>query len=56
MATRKSTPKYEIYHIASGVVALSGISKTDAIKTARAMNKGCTKKRIAVRPVKRETV
>jgi len=44
--TRKSTPKYEVYHIASGVVALSGISKTEATKIARQM-RGC-----AVRPVR----
>lgn len=45
--TRKSTPKYEIYHVASGAVILSGVSKTEAKKIAREM-KGC-----AVRPVKR---
>ena len=38
--TRKSTPKFEVVHLASGTVALTGISKTEATKIARAMNKG----------------
>jgi hypothetical protein len=38
--TRKSTPKYEVYHIASGTVVLSGISKTEANEIARDMG-GC---------------
>ena len=33
--TRRSTPKYEVYHLASGTVVLSGISKTEATKIAR---------------------
>lgn len=37
--TRKSTPKYEVVHPMAGVV-LSGVSKTEARKIARAMNKG----------------
>lgn len=37
---RKSTPKYEVVHTASGTVCLSGVSKTEATKTARSMAKG----------------
>ena len=44
--TRKSTPKYEVYHLTSDVVAVSGISKTEATKIARDMG-GC-----AVRPMR----
>ena len=38
--TRKSTPKYEVLHVTSGTVAVSGISKTRATKIAREMSKG----------------
>ncbi len=44
--TRKSTAKYEILAQKAGIVALSGISKTDATKIARRMGKG-----MIVRPV-----
>lgn len=54
MATRSSTPKHEVYHI-DGPVIFTGVSKTEATEIVRAMNKGCTKKRIAVRPVKKES-
>lgn len=50
MATRKSTPKYEVVHD-SGVVALTGVSRTDATQVASAMNKGSKVKRLRVRPV-----
>lgn len=51
--TRKSTPKYEVVHV-DGQVILSGVSKTEATQFAREMNKGASKKRIQVRPSKRE--
>jgi hypothetical protein len=51
MATRNSTPKYEVYHT-DGCVILSGVSKTEATQIARAMNRGSKRKNIAVRPVK----
>ena len=54
MATRKSTPKYEVVHI-DGAVVLSGISKTEATKIAREMNRGIPReriKRLSVRPVR----
>ena len=52
MATRKSTPKYEVVHD-SGAVAMTGVSKTEATQIARAMNKGSKVKRLSVRPVRR---
>lgn len=52
--TRKSTPKHEVIDYRSGVVALSGVSKTEAAEIARAMNKGSKVKRFQVRPAKRE--
>jgi hypothetical protein len=52
MATRKSTPKYEVVHD-SGAVALTDVSRTDATVVARAMNKGSKVKRLSVRPVKK---
>jgi hypothetical protein len=36
--TRKSTPKYNVVHHASDVVAIEGVSKTDATKMAREMS------------------
>lgn len=42
--TRKNTPKYEVYHVASGTVAVSGISKTEAKQIASQM-KGCAVRR-----------
>ena len=48
--TRKSTPKYEVYHT-DGLVILSGVSKTEATIFARQMDKGSKKKRFAVRPL-----
>lgn len=36
--TRSSTPKYEVVHVTSGTVALSGISKTKATEIARRMS------------------
>jgi hypothetical protein len=50
--TRQSTPKYEVVHDC-GTVALTGVSKTEASQIARDMNKGASKKRFSVRPVKR---
>lgn len=50
--TRKSTPKYEVVH-EFGAVVLTGISKTEAAKIARAMNKGARVKHLSVRPVKK---
>lgn len=40
MATRDSTPKYEVVHDFSGVVSHTGISKTDALRFARDSGKG----------------
>jgi hypothetical protein len=51
--TRKSTPKYEVYHT-DGLVILSGISHTEATNFARQMDEGSKKKRFAVRPVERQ--
>ena len=53
MATRASTPKYEVVQDRSGTVALTGISKTDAKTIARKMGKGfsalpCRKLRAAL--------
>ena len=50
--TRKSTPKYEVIHLDAGVV-LSGISKTNATKIAREMNKGTPRERIKRLSVRR---
>lgn len=53
MATRSSTPKYEIYNATAKKgddVVLTGISKTEAKKIASSMK--C--KYLFVRPVKRE--
>lgn len=36
--TRKSTPKYQVEHVASGTIVLAGASKTEATKFARAMS------------------
>lgn len=43
----------EVFHIYSAVVVLTGVSKTEATKLARAMNKGSSKERIFVRPVRK---
>jgi hypothetical protein len=52
MATRKSTPKYKVYHLLTGLIVLSGVSKTEATKLAASMDEGRTgKKRFAVAPV-----
>ena len=50
--TRTSTPKYEVFHTC-GTVVLSGVSKTDAVKFARDMDRGSKVKRFQVRPVRR---
>lgn len=50
--TRQSTPKYEVIHTASGTVTISGVSKTYAIKFARAMA-GDRRGSFTVRPAKR---
>ena len=48
--TRKSTPKYEVYHIISGQVVLGGVSKTEAARFAAHMDEGRTgKTRFATR-------
>lgn len=48
--TRKSTPKYEVYHIISGQVVLGGVSKTEAAQFAASMDEGRTgKARFATR-------
>ena len=49
--TRKSTPKHEVVHY-MGAVAITGISKTDAIAISRGMNKGNPKKPFSVRRVR----
>lgn len=49
--TRTSTPKHEVVH-ASGAVAVTGVSKTEATAIARAMNKG-SKVKCAVRRVRK---
>lgn len=50
--TRDSTPKYEVAHC-DGAVVLTGVSKTDAVKFAREMNKGGPKApRFSVRPAR----
>lgn len=51
MTTRKSTPKYYVYHVAAGLIVLSGVSKTDAKKFAAEMDEGRKTKRFAVAPV-----
>jgi hypothetical protein len=38
--TRTSTPKFYVYHIGSGLIVLSGVSKTEAKKFAREMDSG----------------
>lgn len=48
--TRDSTPKYEAVHESSGVVVITGVSKTDARKVASAMGP----KGFHVRPVRRQ--
>lgn len=50
--TRASTPKWQI-ETDMGVVILSGISKTEAIKIAIQMNKGM-KSKVYVVPVKKK--
>lgn len=50
--TRKSTPKYEVYHI-DGLVILSGVSYTEATNFRRQMDKDQKKKRFHVRAVRR---
>lgn len=47
MATRDSTPKYEVVHDRSGTVSVTGVSKTDARSFARDSGKG-----FSVRPVR----
>ena len=37
-ATRKSTQKFEIYNALAGVVVLTAVSRTEAIKIARVGN------------------
>jgi hypothetical protein len=49
--TRKSTPKFEVYHVTTGQIVLDGVSKTEATLFARSMNEGSKAKRIAVRPM-----
>ena len=51
--TRKSTPKFEAYHTQAGIVVLTSVSKTEATKFAREMNKGSKRKYVQVRPVKK---
>jgi hypothetical protein len=46
--TRKSTAKYEVIHMASGTVVLTGVSKTSAQETKRLMGHAG----LLVRPVK----
>jgi hypothetical protein len=46
--TRKSTQKYEVVHITSGVVMVTGVSKTNAKASVPP-----DKHRFMVRPVKR---
>jgi len=48
--TRKSTPKYEVVHLKSMTVCLSGVSRTDATKVRRGMG---SKDDFYIRPVKR---
>lgn len=48
--TRKSTQKYEVVHLTSGVVVLEGVSKTDATIICREMNKGDPRKGCSIRP------
>lgn len=52
--TRASTPKYEVQN-QTGVVAISGVSKTEAKKIAAQMNKNIVKNysKVRVLPVKR---
>ena len=54
MATRKSTWKHEVYHLASGTVVLTGVSKTEANKF-RVQMEGGRRGTFVVRPVKRIT-
>jgi hypothetical protein len=50
--TRDSTPKYEVVHVASDVVAITGVSKTEATKMARNMSEG-RKGSVVARPVRK---
>jgi hypothetical protein len=51
MATRKSTPKYEVVTTDSRAVIHTGISKTDATRFAADMNRG-GRKSVEVRAVR----
>lgn len=52
--TRFSTPKYEVVN-QSGAVGISGVSKIEANKIARAMNKGAKPhSKVYVVPVKKQ--
>lgn len=48
MATRDSTPKYQVAHDRSGTVSVTGVSKTDAQWFARDSGPG-----FSVRPVRK---
>ena len=48
--TRKSTQKYEVVHLKSMTVCLSGVSRTDATKVRQGMG---SKDDFYIRPVKR---
>lgn len=52
MATRASTQKHEVYHVLSGQVVITGVSKTDANKFRIQMDAG-RRGKFAVRPVRR---
>lgn len=55
--TRKSTPKYYVYHLEAGIIVLSGVSKTEATKFAASMDEGRKgKKRFGVAPVRVKVV
>jgi hypothetical protein len=51
MATRKSTPKYLVHHLLTGVIVLAGVSRTEARHFAVSMDEGRKgKPRFAVAP------
>jgi len=50
--TRASTPKYQVVH-SEGLIVLSGVSKTEASRFAKDMDKGSKTKRFSVRPIKK---
>lgn len=49
MATRSSTPKYNVVFVASGAIVVEGVSRTDAKIAARQLQ-GDRKGDFAVRP------